>query len=106
MARAPSGIHCVPAYYDMAFEGRPADGAVLNPGGPAQVWELKYGFDLFSLATIQYAAKLTYKIAGTDGTLEYVIATTPTSNDSECKVIPAHLGRCSAEGLTLRFVNP
>jgi hypothetical protein len=101
-----SGVRCVPAHYDMAFEGRPANGAVIKPGGPAQVWELKYGFDLLSLQTIQYAAKLTYKIEGTDGTLEYVIATTPTTNDSECKVIPAQIGRCSAEGLTLRFVNP
>jgi hypothetical protein len=101
-----SGIHCIPAHYDMAFEGRPADGAVLKPGGPAQVWELKYGFDLLHPLTIQYAATLTYKIEGTDGTLEYVIATTPTTNDSECKVIPAQVGRCRGEGLKLIFVNP
>jgi hypothetical protein len=49
---------------------------------------------------------LTYKIEGTDGTVEYVIATTPTANDSECKVIPAHLARCSAAGLKLTFSNP
>jgi hypothetical protein len=101
-----SGVHCVPAQYDMAFEGRPADGAVLKPGGPAQVWELKYGFDLLNLLTIQYAAKLTYKIEGTDGTVEYLIATTPTTNDSECTVIPARIGKCRGEGLNLIFVNP
>jgi hypothetical protein len=101
-----SGVNCVPAHYDMAFEGRPADGAVLKPGGPAQVWELKYGFDLLSPLTIQYAAKLTYKVEGTDGTVEYVITTTPSTNDSECTVIPARIGKCRGEGLKLIFVNP
>jgi hypothetical protein len=99
-------IHCVPAHYDMEFEGRPANGAVLKPGAPPQAWELKYSFDLLHPLTIQYAAKLTYKIEGTDGTVEYVIATTPTTNDSECKVVPARAGRCRGEGLNLIFVNP
>jgi hypothetical protein len=97
--------HCVPAHYPMAFEGRPADGAVLKPGEPPHAWELKYSFDLGHLLTIQYAAKLTYKIEGTVGTVEYVIATTPTTNNSECKVIPAHVGRCTGEGLKLTFTN-
>jgi hypothetical protein len=66
----------------------------------------KYGFDLVNLFAIQYAAKLTYKIHGTDGVVEYVIATTPTTNDSECKVVPAHVGRCTGEGLKLTFSNP
>jgi hypothetical protein len=96
---------CVPTYYPIDFEGRPANGAVLKSGAPPQHWELKYGFSLI-LTEIQYAAKLTYKIEGTDGTVEYVIATTPTANDSECKVIPAHLARCSAAGLKLTFSNP
>jgi hypothetical protein len=102
-----SGIHCVPAHWDMGFEGRPADGAVLKSGAPAQVWELKYAFDLLKPFTIQYAAKLTYKIEGTDGTLELVIMTTATANNSECKVIPAtaRFGRCTGDGLKLNVVN-
>lgn len=101
-----SSIHCVPAHYPMQFEGRPGNGAVLKPGGPPQAWELKYSFDLVHLLTIQFAAKLTYKIEGTDGTVEYVIATTPTTSDSECRVIPAHVGRCTGDGLKLTFSNP
>lgn len=105
-----SSHHCVPtgspAHYSMGFEGRPGNGAVLKPGGPPHVWELKYSFDLLNLVAIQWAAKLTYKIKGTDGTVQYVIATTPTTNDSECKVIPAHVGRCTGDGLKLTFSNP
>jgi hypothetical protein len=103
---ATRGVHCVPAHYPMEFEGRPSVGAVLAPGGAPHAWELKYGFDLVHLLTIQYAAELTYRIEGTGATVSYVIATTPTTNDSECKVVPAHDGRCTAEGLKLTFGNP
>ncbi len=96
---------CVPTHYPMAFEGRPHDGAVLNPGGPPHDWELKYGFNLVLLHETQYAAKLTYKVVGTDGTVEYTIETTPTTNDSACKVIPAQVGQCTARGLALTFKN-
>ncbi len=96
---------CVPTHYPIAFEGRPGDGAVLDPGAAAQDWELKYGFDLVLLHETQYAAKLTYKVEGTDGTVEYTIQTTPTTNDSACKVIPADVGRCTAQGLALTFRN-
>jgi hypothetical protein len=100
-----NSVLCVPTHYPIAFEGRPQDGAVLNPGAPPHVWELKYGFNLVLLHETQYAAKLTYKIVGTDGTVEYTIQTTPTTNDSACKVIPAHVGHCTAQGLTLAFRN-
>jgi hypothetical protein len=94
---------CVPTHYPVAFEGRPHDGAVLHPGG-THAWELKYGFSLI-LHETQYAAVLRYKIEGTDGTVEYTIQTTPTTNDSACKVVPAHVGHCTAGGLQLSFRN-
>jgi hypothetical protein len=100
-----NAVLCVPTHYPIAFEGRPKDGAVLEPGASPQDWELKYGFDLVLLNETQYAAKLTYKIQGTSGTVEYTIVTTPTTNDSACKVIPADVGHCTAEGLKLTFRN-
>jgi hypothetical protein len=100
-----NSVLCVPTHYPIAFEGRPQDGAVLNPGAPPHDWELKYGFNLVLLHETQYAAVLTYKIVGTDGTVEYTIQTTPTTNNSACKVIPAHVGHCTAAGLTLTFRN-
>jgi hypothetical protein len=90
---------CVPTHHPMDFEGRPTDGTVLEPAGRAQAWELKYGFGL------TYAAKLTYKIVGTDGTVEFTIETSTFTNDSACKVIPANVGHCTGEGLTLAFRN-
>ncbi len=98
--------HCVPAHYAMGFEGRPGNGGVLKPGAPPHDWELKYQFNLDQQPlTIQFAALLTYKIEGTDGTVQYVIATTAFTNDSECRVIPAHVGRCTGDGLKLTFSN-
>ena len=99
-----NSVLCVPTHYPIAFEGRPQDGAVLDPGALPHDWELKYGFSFIPHET-QYAAVLTYKIVGTDGTVEYTILTTPTTNDSACKVIPAHVGHCTAHGLTLTFRN-
>jgi hypothetical protein len=100
---AGNGIHCVPGVaYAMAFEGRPQDGTVINPGG-SQRWELKYAFDPFALLTVQYAAKLTYKIEHTNGKVEFTIETTPTTNDSSCQVIPASDGVCTAAGVNLSF---
>lgn len=93
---------CVPNHYPMAFEGRPHDGAVMNPGN-TQVWELKYGFSL--LGGVQYAANAWYKVEGTPGTVEYTLETWSTSNESACKVIPADVGHCTAEGLHLTFRN-
>jgi hypothetical protein len=94
---------CVPTHYLIGFEGRPADGAVLPPakvqGGVlvvhTHVWELKYNFDLLGACT--YAAALKYKIEGTTGTLEVTIETCTFSNNSACKITPAHLGHCTAE---------
>jgi hypothetical protein len=90
---------CVPTHASMDFEGHPGDGTVLNPGGPPQAWELKYRFG------DTYAAKLTYKVVGTDGTVEFTIETSTFTNNSACKVIPANVGRCTGDGLTLTFRN-
>ena len=99
-----NAVLCVPTHYPIAFEGRsPKDRSRVEPGASPQDWELKYGFDLVLLNETQYAAKLTYKIQGTSGTVEYTIVTTPTTNDSACKVIPADVGHCTAEGLKLTF---
>jgi hypothetical protein len=93
---------CVPASYDIGFEGRPADGTVVRPGGE-QTWELKYYYnvgDLFGTA-YNYAAKVKYKIAGTDGNFEATIKTSNYSNDSTCEVTPKSLGSCTAAGLKI-----
>ena len=58
---------CVPTHSPMDFEGRPANGAALNPGHTHD-WELKYGFSPFG--GVQYAANLWYQISGTNGTVE------------------------------------
>jgi hypothetical protein len=98
----PSPSVCVPTHYPMDFEGRPADGSVLNPGG-VHTWELKYGFSFFG--GVQYAANLWYRIAGTGGTVEYTIEVYSTANESSCRVTPASAGRCTAEGTKLTFHN-
>jgi hypothetical protein len=94
-----NGSICVPTDFPMDFEGRPKDGDVLEPGGPAQAWELKYGFGH------TYAAVLKYKIGGTDGTFEATIETSTFSNNSACKVTPASAGSCTAVGLKIAFKN-
>lgn len=88
---------CVPTEYPMEFEGRPADGEMLKPKGPPQVWELKYFFGY------TYAAAVTYKILGTDGTFEATLETSTFTNNSACKVHPAHLGTCTGQGLKVTF---
>lgn len=93
---------CVPTHYPIDFEGRPATGSVLQPGH-TQRFELKYGFSL--LGGVQYAANLWYKIGNTGHNVEYTIETWSTSNESACKVHPAHAGRCTAEGTKLTFHN-
>jgi hypothetical protein len=82
----------------MDFEGRPANGAVPN-AGHTHVWELKYGFSIFG--GVQYAANLWYKIAGTEGTVEYTIETWSTSNESACKVQGTSQFACTAAGTNL-----
>lgn len=93
---------CVPTHYSMDFEGRPANGSVLQPGH-TQRFELKYGFSL--LGGVQYAANLWYKIGNTGHNVEYTIETWSTSNESACRVHPANAGRCTAEGTKLTFHN-
>ena len=89
---------CVPTHYPMDFEGRPHNGAVL-PAGQTHTWELKYGFSIFG--GVQYAANLWYKIAGTDGTVEYTIETWSTSNESACKISGTKQFTCTAAGTKL-----
>ena len=93
-----NGTICVPATHPMDFEGRPANGSTIKPGGKDR-WELKYGFGL------TYAAVLKYKVEGTDATFEATIQTSTFSNDSACKVVPASAGRCTAGGTTITFHN-
>jgi hypothetical protein len=100
VCRDPS--FCVPTHHAMDFEGRPADGSVLQPGG-VDTWELKYGFSL--LGGVQYAANFWYKIGSNGGTVEYTIEVYSTANESACKVFPAQAGRCTAAGTKLTFHN-
>jgi hypothetical protein len=92
--------HCIPTHNRMDFEGRPANDAVLNPGGTHD-WELKYSFSIYG--GIQYAANLWYKIAGTSGTVEYTIETWSTSNESSCRVHGTSMFTCTATGTKLTF---
>ena len=108
-ATRPPSVICnsvlrVTTHYVTACDGRPQDGAVLDPGAPPHDWGLKYGSSWLPPET-QYATVLTYRVLGTDGTVEYTIDTTLTRSDSVCKVIPAHVGHCTAHGLTLAFRN-
>jgi hypothetical protein len=92
-----NGSICVPTESQMAFEGRPDNGDVLNPG-KVHSWELKYSFG------DTYAARLSYDIVGMPGaSVEWTIETSTFSNDSACKVVPASAGKCTAEGLKLTF---
>lgn len=91
---------CVETKYPMDFEGRPANGSTLDPGG-SQTWELKYGFSIFG--GVQYAADLWYDIAGTNATVEYKIEVYSTTNESSCKVHGSSKYTCSAGGTNLTF---
>ena len=98
----PQGTGCMVSHYDMAFEGRPDDGAELHPN-LTHTWELKYRFSI--TGGVQYAANLVYNIDG-GGRVEYTIETWPTSNDSECQVFGQTARSefsCTAEGRTLTF---
>ena len=89
---------CDDEFFDMEFEGRPGNGALLNPGG-VHNWELKYSFDIGHLiGQTNYAARLTYKIEGTNGVVEVEIRTTNYANNSECNVIGDASFSCRAEG--------
>jgi hypothetical protein len=98
----PIPTRCVPTHYPMDFEGRPANGAIVLPGGTHN-WELKYGFSL--TGGVQYAANLWYKIGNNGGTVEYTIEVFNFANESSCRVTPATAGRCTAEGTKLTFHN-
>jgi hypothetical protein len=98
-----SFTNCVPTHHPIDFEGRPGDGTVLQPG-KTDTWELKYGFSVFG--GVQYAANLSYKVQGTDATVDYQIYTYSTTNESSCKVTPTTAGRCTAEGVKLSFLKP
>jgi hypothetical protein len=93
---------CVPANFDMEFEGRPANGSILAPGGMDD-WELEYTYnvgDLFG-ADYNYVAVLNYMIVGTSRPLTLRIATSNYVNDSFCVYVPKRLGGCSPQGLEI-----
>jgi hypothetical protein len=94
-----NGTICVPTAFPMDFEGRPADGAVLKPGAPAQAWELKYGFGH------TYAAVLNYKIEGTGGTFEATNRDLHLLEQLGVQGHPASAGACTAQGLKVTFKN-
>ena len=93
------GATSVPAdpgvFYHFGFEGRPPDEAVLKSRDGVQDWQLKYQFGR------SYAARLLYKIQGTDGSVSFRIQTSTTSNDSTCEVTGVSGYFCTAEGLVL-----
>jgi hypothetical protein len=89
-----NGSICVPTYFPMEFEGRPANGSVLKPSA-SDTWELKYGFGY------NYAAAVTYKVEGTGATFETTLETSTFSNNSTCKITPSSAGTCTAKGLNI-----
>ena len=94
---------CVKTTHPMDFEGRPNEGAVLNPNQRHR-FELKFGFSL--LGGVQYAANLWYKIQGNndpDDNVYYTIYTYSTSNESSCKINHTSRYACTAEGTQLTF---
>lgn len=95
-------VHCAPSHYAIDFEGRPGDGAALNPNG-THTWELKYKFSL--AGGVGYAANLWYKIVGTEDIVTYQIETYNVSNESSCKVIGTKNYTCVAGGTDLEFKN-
>jgi len=94
-ARLCNHDRCVNSHRPMRFEGRPADGSTLKPGG-VDGWELEF------LPGETYGAILKYEIGDHFGVVEYTIETSTFSNDSSCKVTPG-AGKCSAGGLGLAF---
>ena len=95
-------IRCPRGFYGFDFEGRPHSGSEIAPNG-SQRFELKYGFNI--LHEPQYAAHLKYKIEKTNAKFEVFIYTTPSTNDSECEVVPASAGRCIAGGTNITFLR-
>jgi hypothetical protein len=93
---------CVRTDYPIDFEGRPADGAVLNPGKTHQ-WELKYSWS--PIGGVQYAANLWYRIVGTDDLAQYTIYTYSYSNESFCNIRGTAKFGCGAAGTKLEFRN-
>jgi uncharacterized protein YjbI with pentapeptide repeats len=80
--------------YNMDFEGRPKAGSVLRSEAQHE-WELKWAF------AQTYAAKLTYTINGTDGSVEFTIISSTFTNNSSCEITGVTGFFCRAEGLTL-----
>lgn len=97
-----SYILCPLGNYPFDFEGRPHSGSEIPPKG-SQRFELKYRFSFFHMT--QYAAQLTYKVEKTNAKFEVFIYTTPSSNNSDCEVVPASAGRCTAGGLDITFTR-
>ena len=83
------------------WEGRPIDGAVQQPGSPAQDWKLKYKFLNHYFATLQY--KVINGGGGPDGTLTVYLDTFSREIDSRCTIT---IGTCKAGGLTITILDP
>jgi hypothetical protein len=96
---------CARTTHPMDFEGRPQEGAVLDPNR-SQRFELKYGFSI--LGGVQYAANLWYKIQGDDDpddNVYYTIEVYSTTNESYCNINKTSKYECKAEGTQLTFKN-
>ncbi len=97
-----SYILCPLGNYPFDFEGKPHGGTELKPG-QSQRFELKYRFTFFHMT--QYAAEVQYKVEKTNARFSAFIYTTPSSNNSDCEVVPASAGRCTAGGLDISFTR-
>jgi Pentapeptide repeats (8 copies) len=82
-------------FFHFGFEGRPEDGSVMKPISGVQDWQLKYQFGR------HHGAVVSYKILGTEGTVEFTIQTASFSDDSTCKVHGTSAYWCTARGLAL-----
>jgi hypothetical protein len=96
-------VTCDEEFFDIDFEGRPSDGALVDPGG-VQTWGLKYAFSFSHLfGQTNYAARLSYRIEPANSLFEVAIRTSNYTNDSTCDVIENSSFRCQAEGLDVTF---
>jgi hypothetical protein len=91
-------------HYGAAFEGRPRIGAVLQPNGEPQDWELKYYFVWPHYCS--YGAELKYKIEGTSHTLVIKIMTCNFENFSHCALVNQCTAQPFAGGRKIVFHNP
>jgi len=89
-------FHCFPSFYDFEFEGRPGSGDRLPPGAT-------HRFELKWYPGLEYAARATYNIEGTNAVLQVEMKTSTFSNTSTCRVLHAPVGSCIAGGLNIFY---